>query len=215
MGIVGKTGSGKSIFAKWILARWRRAGWRILIIDPYLRWSNDYAEKPEAATLNSPFIINKTGLLPACPVMLYRPSLPAHQDAAMSSLLLAVVTEGGIVVCFDEGKGASTSGTIPPGVSEVFVAGRKAQVPVYFLSQTPRGIHPDILSQCEWLICFKLNRPEAREYMAEYMGDIRVERPIDPYQFWAWYDQWDRAVLFQPLPESEIKQWLRASNTSG
>lgn len=216
-GIVGKTGSGKSIFGKWLMARWRAAGWRILIIDQYLRWTDlPYAARPEEATLLQPYILAQPRLIPTCPVMIYKPTLPAYSDQGLNILLFDVVEEGNIVVLFDEGKGVSTSHNIPPGVSQVVVAGRKANVPVYFLSQTPRGINPDILAMCEWLVTFQLNRPEDRDYMAVYMEDPAVERPIKPFWFWVKRDTDERARLYHPLPESEIRLWLpRGAATAG
>ena len=207
-GIVGKTGSGKSVFGKWLMARWRAAGWRILIIDQYLRWANTYAETPQEATLHQPYILHTPHLIADCPVMIYKPTLPAYADHNLDLLLFEVVETGYVVVLFDEGRGVSTSHSIPPGVSQVMVAGRKAHVPVYFLTQAPRVIHPDILAMCEWLVLFQVNRPEDREYMAVYMEDPQVERAIKPFWFWVKRDTDERARLFHPLPESEIKQWL-------
>ena len=203
-GIVGKTGSGKSAFARWMLKRWRRAGWRILIVDPYLRWSETFAEKPEEATLDAPFILKTPALLKNAPVMLFRPSLPAMRDEGLNKLMFQAVAEGGVVICFDEGKSVSNQSYIMPGIGECFTAGRKSPLPVIFLTQTPRKIHTDILSQCEWIVVFKLNRPEDRQYMADWMGDRRVAAPIDNHAFWLKHESDDTGQLMQPLHAGEI-----------
>ncbi|HLZ21110.1 MAG TPA: DUF87 domain-containing protein [Ktedonobacterales bacterium] len=204
-GIVGKTGSGKSAFARWMLKRWRKAGWRILIVDPYLRWSEGFAEKPEEATLDKPFVLKTPALIKNSPVMLYRPTLPAYRDEGLNQLMFQAVAEGGVVVCFDEGKSVSTANFIMPGVGECFTAGRKSPLPVLFLTQTPKRIHTDILGQCEWIVVFRQNRPQDRDYMAEWMGDTRVGGQIPNHAFWLKHEDDDGAQLMQPLPEAEIR----------
>ena len=188
-----------------MLKRWLSAKWRIVIVDPYLRWADEFAEKPEDATLDRPFILKSPQLLKNCRVMLYKPSLPAFRDEGLNQLMMEAVQVGGVVVCFDEGKSVSTANYIMPGVAECFTAGRKSPLPVIFLTQTPRKINTDILSQCEWLVVFRQNRPEDREYMAEWMGDTRVAGPIPPFSFWLKHENDDGAQLMQPLPEAEIR----------
>ena len=204
--VVGKTGSGKSVFAKWLLKGWRSKNWRILVIDPYLRFAHEYAEKPEEATLDKPFVLKGASLLQNCPVMLYKPDLPGWRDAGLSGLLQQCVNEGGVVVDIEELKAIATASSIPPGLSELYTAGRKAPAPVISQTQSPHRVPSDMLAQSEWIAAFRLNRLVDREYMAEYMSDMRVEAPIQQkYAFWLYHEGDDRATFFRPLPEKEAR----------
>ena len=204
--LVGKTGSGKSVFALWLLRRWRAKKWRVLVIDPYLRFAKSYAEKPEEATLDKPWVLKTGQLLPNCPVQLYKPSMPGWHDGTLSEMLMQCVREGGVVVDIEELKAIATASSIPPGLSELYTAGRKAPAPVISQTQSPRRVPSDMLAQSEWIVTFRLNRPADRAYMAEYMGDQRVEAPIERYAFWIHNEQEDGATLMRPLPANEVKR---------
>jgi len=78
----------------------------------------------------------------------------------------------------------------------LYTRGRSAGIGVWASAQRPRAIPPNVIGQAEWLFAFRVSRPEDRKYLAQYADEYEtLARPIpDPHGFYTYHASWPRAV---------------------
>jgi hypothetical protein len=210
--IVGKTGSGKSVFARWIDAQYYRAGWPIVIIDPKKRYvdtsvGETYASTPSEATIARPFRNDGT-LVEGCRVQIYLPTFPAIRDTTLDKLLFSVLEHGGMVLHIEDLSQMATESKWPLGFSANLQDGRAADIVMLNLAQQPVGIPTAIAKNTENFAFFRLVSPVDRARAAAYIGDERLTqgRPIPQRYFWYYREGADRATLMSPLTSEQVRQ---------
>ncbi len=197
--IVGKTGSGKSVFARYILRQWMRSHWPILIIDPKHGY-DQFAEEPEAATLERPW----RGWDETAPVCIYQPTMPARHDPDLDALLFMVLEHGNIVVEIEDTYGMMNAQSAPEGYMALITQGRAKGVSVLTLSQRPIGVPDVAMSQADHIVIFRQLGPANIKRMADFTQDQSTTYPLRRYEFRYWNEEMDRSRKFAPLRREDV-----------
>ena len=95
--------------------------------------------------------------------------------------------------------------------SKAFVAlltqGRSKNIPLLTLSQRPRLVTPFAFSEADYLMIFRLSKPEDRKTMQDYV-DQDISKRLPPYHSY-WYDVTrDALTVLRPVPDRE---WIKAA----
>ena len=208
--IVGMTGSGKSVMARYIDRLWARAGWQVLIIDQDDAWEIEgmtHAEKPEDATVEHPWNITRSGRLhPTARVQIFIPLLPGWDDSKFLILMEECFNRGNIVLHFDELYGVIDNQHVPTVIRKLWSGGRKRHVVILALTQRPVDIPKVVVNQAEVKMMFLLLDPDDRDRMANIIGDPQVAREQLPrYWHWYWRVGMTKAEKRGPLPQRDVK----------
>lgn len=209
--VVGKTNTGKTVFARYLDRAWVAARWPLVIIDQDQKFVDEekgehYAEKPEAATVEAPWNITSTGKLePRAPVMIFHPDLPAWSDEKFLQLMQEVFERGFIVLHFDDLFGVADGQHTPLIIRKLWTSGRKKQIPIIALVQRPVDIAKVIMNQAENFFIFLMLDPDDRERMALFLGDPKVKHPPPLYSHWELLAGETEARLVGPLPRHEVR----------
>lgn len=220
--ITGMTGWGKSAFAKFLDRAWFKQWnpeeperfWPILIYDPDEGWFEGtrftYAERPELATVESPWNITGTARLhPTARVQIFHPTLPGWQDNRFLHLEEECLERGRLVKHYDELYGLVDEHHIPIEVGKGWTSGRKFEITTHAISQRPAGLPMPIITQSEHKFSFFLEGQRDRERVADIFADKQVEQVLASLpKYWHIYKQvgvpgW---VKVGPLPRSEIRE---------
>lgn len=202
--IVGKTGSGKSVFARYILAQWSRAHWPVLIIDPKHGYET-FAEEPERATLERPWRVNSLrDLFGVAPVVIYQPAMPARHDPVLDMILFAVLEHGFYVVEIEDTAGMMTSQLAPEGYMALITQGRAKKVSVLTLAQRPFNIPDVAMSQADHVIVFRQLGAANIKRMVDFTQDPAMAYPLAKYQFRYWNEELDKSRKFAPLRREDV-----------
>lgn len=174
--ITGKTGSGKSFFARHLT----RGLPRLIVLDPNFKLDDWGLEEWNRDT--------KKALLEGDDVRIRvtwteRGSSSDFWDEVMWEVFEA----GDCVLYIDEVYSLAPQGKwMPVVMQKIYTQGRTLGLGAISASQRPRWIPPFCISEAEHFIAFRLNKKLDREYMSEFMGD-EVRDPIppeDPHGFW-------------------------------
>lgn len=172
--IFGRTQSGKTTLVKRLVAGYSS----LVIVDPKRRFELARAVivdgRPDAFAQTWPQRHRR---------VIYRPDPAAKRGEDVALVLARVRAYGRTAVVVDEAMEFSTSGWILPAYKALITQGAELQIPVYSLSQRPKGIHNVILTEAEHAFVFDLASAGDREKVAEFFGDGAVERPGVPYAF--------------------------------
>jgi hypothetical protein len=207
--IIGKTGSGKSIFSRWIDQQYYLAGWPILIIDPKKRYVDvsqheTYATTPEDATIKQPYRIENQ-LVEGARVQIYLPTFPAIKDPVLNGLFFQALEHGGMVIHVEDMSQVATEHVIPMGMASCITDGRAAEIVMLLLAQQPVGIPTMILKQSENHVFFRMTSPDDRTKASKILGDDRVYKQVIPKRyFWYMHEGDDRPTLMSPLTREQI-----------
>lgn len=202
--IVGKTGSGKSVFARYILRQWMRAGWPILIVDPKHGYQT-FAESPETATLERPWKIEDPGgLRMGAPVCIYQPTMPARHDPMLDMILFAVLELGYWIVEFEDTAGMMNAQTAPEGYMALITQGRAKHDTVLTLAQRPIGVPDVAMSQASHIIVFRQLGQGNVKRMVEFTQDPSMAYPLRKFEFRYWNEEMDKSRKFAPLRREDV-----------
>lgn len=168
LAIIGATGSGKTVVAKYLLERTTRA----IVVDP----KHTFELESFKVTKGKPFFRKKQYH------MIYRPSMA--RDKELAELLIYFWHQGDTIIYIDELSTISEGypGTIAV-LSEIARTGRERNVGLWVTMQRPRYVPKLFLTEAEQMFVFALRNGEDRLYVAGYAGE-EVKRPIEKYQFW-------------------------------
>ena len=218
--IVGKTGSGKSIFARYILRQWSRAHYPILIIDPKHGY-DQFAEEPEQATLERPWRLGEGGSMELAPIMIYQPIMPARHDPALDALFYAVLRHGHMVVEIEDTAGMMTAQSAPEGYTALITQGRAKGVSVLTLAQRPFNVPDVAMSQADHVVIFRQLGSANIKRMVDFTDDPSVGYPLKKYEFRYWNEEMDKSRKFAPLSREDVlggnvaTQQITRGNTHG
>ena len=186
--VVGKTGSGKTVFVKTVLwnlytskvyhdPKWEEKGNKAMILpfDPMTYPANNIDE-----------LINllNTG---AKSIVYFPPSgLDEAGDMAdFDEVCKAAYLHGNITLFVDEVSFISTSHKIPKYYKEILQRGRSRNVGAVSLTQRPKEIPNAVISESDHQFCFKLNLKTDREKLYTMIPEDYHERmdTIQEYHF--------------------------------
>lgn len=190
--VIGKTGSGKSVFGLWLLSRAAFDQQPFIIVD-YKH--DEMIEQIDRARVIG---FNESPKQPGIYILRPHPS----EDEQMEGFLRRVWERGRTGLFFDEtaelpkhyGKGA---------LHACLTQGRSKRIPIIGCTQRPTGVVPALFTEADFFACFYLQKPEDVASFARYTPwnprDI-IDNRLPPHHC-RWYDSpRDVALTLAPCP---------------
>jgi len=165
--LIGATGSGKSVLARYMLDSISR----VLVIDPKHTWDEDGYR----AASRLPMFSKEWRIV-------YRPGM--DDDEKMAAILVEAWKRGDLVVYVDEAASISESFPLSTRMlSEIARTGRERRVSLWSAMQRPRHTPRVFLTETEVWFVFRLRSGEDRAYIGAYVGEEVTEK-IGVFEFW-------------------------------
>lgn len=197
---IGKTGSGKSFLA-WSLLGLLLAkikGLQVIIVDP----KHEHTHFGGGESLDKPKLVQKYEEDTRVQVIQVW-----NWTAALDDLVAKSFERGKVIVVFQELGGLATSRVIPDGMTKLCTQGRGKGVGAWFMIQSVKKYPTVVKQQTEIFFVFRITDANDRKEVLAYVPDVRVAETRLPKRFfWVFVDDWDSAVLFQPIVVSKRKQ---------
>lgn len=209
--IVGKSGTGKSVFARWIDYQYFKANWPVVIIDPKRRYvdaalGDEFSMDPAKSTIARPWKNTEGIFNPEAKVQVYLPTFPALKDPILDKLLFSLLDRGGVVCHIEDITQVANESASPTGLQALLTDGRAAEVVMLILAQRPVGIPRNMIDQAENFVFFRMPDIDDRTRASKILGDKRVEQVILPKRyFWYLHEGDDYPTKFSPLPLREVR----------
>lgn len=156
--LLGKTGSGKSEFAKYML-RMVSQKMPVVIIDPNETWLGKFPQwetrRKNPGTIDKPHLVEKFN--PKLHVQCFQPDVDGSEpDERLAALCYAILHAENRFVYFDETEGIATATAVPRYIRRIWKTGRAHNIGAWAATQAPAGIPKIFKSQAEKLISFKV-----------------------------------------------------------
>lgn len=195
--VMGRTGSGKTVFLTWMLSHASIDERPWIVID----------HKKDGYLANLPRIeeIN-LGTLPKYPgLYIVKPGF--QEDDAVDEYLHRILARGNIGIMTDEGSSIPQREPRYLGLKSIFAQGRSKRTPILFGTQRPSWINKSVLSESDYFACFHLSYAPDRDRAKEFMP-AQVEDRLDRFHS-HWYDvKQDAYFVVQPVDEQDALQRL-------
>lgn len=194
--VIGKTGSGKSVFGLWLLSRAAFHEQPFVIVD--------YKHDELIEHIDYAPVIGYDEIPKQPGIYILRPH--PSEDEQMEGFLRKVWERGRVGLYFDEtaelpkhyGKGA---------LHACLTQGRSKRIPVIACTQRPTGVAPAIFTEADFFACFYLQKPEDVQSFARYTPwDAReiINNRLPPFHC-RWYDSpRDVALTLGPSPGDDV-----------
>lgn len=173
--LAGKTGSGKTYFARRLLAGLPR----LVVIDP-------------KASLKEWGLLAPTGwrwrsfLKDGAPGR-FRILPPIEDDLRgwYETLFQDLYNAGNVTVYIDEAYAVAPPGSQPgKWLTALYTRGRERGIGVWAATQRPTWIPLFLISEADWIVTFRLNLTADRKRIADIAGDPLLARIPDTHGFW-------------------------------
>lgn len=188
--IAGKTGSGKTFFARYLL----QSATRLVVLDP--KGMLDAKTEP-GWRLTDWTAKGEKALRDGKPVRL---RVPYPADGDWTPYVKAVFEARNVVLYIDEMYGVVSPGK-SPDVLEWLVAcwtrGRQLGIGVYTATQRPVWVPLFAMSEADWFFVFRLTLDEDRKRLASFMGPSAMYPIADEFGFLTYNVRW-RAPVYTP-----------------
>lgn len=163
--LLGKTGSGKTEFAKYLLREVAKV-WPVVIIDPNELWlgkgkggrASEWASRKEPGTIDKPHLITKFN--PKWRVQLIQPDEDDLSD--LEELCRQLMKVGDHFIYFDETEGIATATQVPKFIRVLWKRGRAHNIGAWASTQVPTGIPRLFKSQSEHRVILKVGEEDAK-----------------------------------------------------
>lgn len=192
--IVGRTGSGKTVFASWILSLQDFAARPWVIID--------YKRDP---LLNSIDRIREIGLhkVPTEPGIYRINPAPVVDDEAVEDWLLRVWQQENLGLYVDEVYMLPSK----VGFPGILTQGRAKHISAIVLAQRPAWLSRFVLSEADYFAAFHLNHAEDRKTVGDCLPHGALKDRLPDFCCY-WYDVSQNALFdLKPVPDpAEIAQ---------
>lgn len=187
---VGRTTTGKTYAARLLLLGARR----LVVIDPKGRLSDAYrlSQGDPPWGLAEPSDETDALLASGAPV---RVRYGAPLDGDYSGIFRRCYDAQNLTVYLDEVYGVAPSGRPDDWLTALYTRGAELGIGVWAATQRPRRIPLIVLSEAAWTRLFRLKLQSDREYMAEQIGPVALEKLTD-HQFWLYRDSWDCPIKY-------------------
>lgn len=174
--MLGRTGSGKTLFMRWLLSLMPIETMPWVVFD--YKQAGDFSDIPYTHKI-------RVGELPTRPgVYICEPSF--YDDEKVDSHLLDILRHGNTGVLFDEGAAVPQREPRFLGLKTMLSQGRGKRVPVIFGSQRPKHINKSLLSEGDYFARFHLSYDGDADAVNEFMPKASQE-PLDDFHSY-WYD---------------------------
>jgi len=203
--IVGKTGVGKTILAKWLLNKKAKKKKIVIVADHLWRGKDKQglaipfiAKGP--GTVDSPRVVKRFDK--NLHVQIYLPTMPGWTDQGLQKLYADVMKHGNVVIYIDELYKVIDSSHIQssPRFLLLWTEGRKYGVEAWGGAQKPTYIPDIVMSQAENWAVFRVINDDDLKKISKMTDtpDIRDHR-IPKYFWWFWNQEMDHAKLMKPI----------------
>jgi hypothetical protein len=207
--IFGKTGSGKTQYAKHLL-RIVAEKMPVVIVDPNELWCGKYpqweTEKKKPGTIDKPHLIDKFN--PKWHVQCLQPDVDGSEpDERLERLCYDVLAHENIFIYFDETEGIATATHVPRYIRRIWKTGRAHGIGAWAVTQAPKGIPRIFKSQAEKLITFKVGDEDVDTVAALVHATQEEVAGLQRFE-WLYYDNktMDYAIWNPPIPYKEHKK---------
>lgn len=202
--IIGKTGSGKSEFAKYLL-RLVAQKMKVVIIDPKEFWMGKHpiwANKKQLGSVDQPRLVNEFN--PKWQVQCLQPDADDPEDTRLAAMCRETLKYGNIFLYFDETEDIATAHSVPGYIRRVWKTGRALGVGAWVSTQAPTGIPKIFKSQAEHFVSFKVGDEDADVVASLLHTDVETVRNLGKYE-WLYYNtNMDEAVKNPPIPYKKV-----------
>lgn len=191
LAVVGRTGSGKTVFSTWALSLAPFDRQPYVIVDYKRDQLIGAIDRIEEISLKE--IPKKPGLYRVVP-------LP-HEETEVNEWLWKIWERGKTGLYFDEMYNVPDPQK-RSALRAVLTQGRSKRIPVIGVSQRPAWISRFLFSEADFFACFHLNTTEDVQRIGSFMpNDVGARLP--PYHA-HWYDvSRDTALTLSPVPSEE------------
>lgn len=128
--------------------------------------------------------------------IIYRPR--SGTDEEFDDLCRQVFYRGNNTLVLDETASHCGAGKIMPHHDLIMRLGRSMGVGIINGTQRPRGIHNNVISQCEHFFVFDLIQETDRKKLAEFCGEKMMQRAKD-YHFWYYNIRSEEPIFCRPV----------------
>lgn len=191
MGIIGRTGSGKTQAAFWFLS-----------YAPFDRMPYYIVDYKGDDLLNSIDDIKEVGLheKPTTHPGIYRVHPRAlADDEAVEKWLWKIREQENTGLFFDEGYMLPNKGAM----RTLFTQGRSLHIPIIICTQRPVRVDPFLFSECDFFAVFFLNRKKDAETAQSYLSEGALAYRLPEFHF-VWHDVGkDVTLRCQPVPPAD------------
>lgn len=184
--VCGKTGSGKSYLVK-------------NLIIPQLNNAIVYDFKHEIE-LPGYDIFTKIADFKKYPNrnrVIYRPADATNEE--FDRLCKQAFYRGNTTLVLDEIAFHTSAGKICRYHDMIMRLGRSKGIGIINCTQRPRGVHNNIISQCNHFFMFNQTQKTDQEKLAEFCGDMVLEKLPDRYWFYYFRDDMEEPILCRPI----------------
>lgn len=195
--IIGRTGTGKSVFASWLLAKQPIDKMPWLIID--------YKGEELFRGINARAVTElKPGAkIPRHPGLYITYPLIEEDDRAVEDMLWNIYDRGRTGLFVDEAPMLPNC----TAMTALMAQGRSKRIPAIVCTQRPVGIDPYIFSQASYFAVFPIQRRKDQLYMEEYINTPKflIENHLERHHcLWRDVDNAQNTVLSPVPPPSTI-----------
>lgn len=199
--ILGKTGSGKTAFAKYML-RLLQGKMRIVIVDPKEYWLGDnpvWASRKEEGTVDKPRLVQTFD--PKLSVQCLQPD--EEEDDSLEKLCREVLKTRRTFMYFDETEGIATAHHVPGYLRRIWKTGRALKVGAWVSTQAPTGIPKIFKSQAEKFFVFKVGEEDKPLAASFAHVDISTFGQLRDYEYFYYDTIMDKGIHMPPVPFKE------------
>lgn len=197
--VVGRTGSGKTVFGVWLLLMMLKGPWRNMPVTIF-----DYKRDKliqRLITCGAAHSISVHDKPPTKPGLYVVQPLPDVDNEAVTEYLMKVWKNEDHGVYVDEGY---MIGRYNRAFRALLTQGRSKSIPMIYLSQRPVEMDKFAFTEADYWVVFTLTDDDDKKIVKRYTG-VRINRDLAKYHC-VWYDVGnDQTATFVPCPaQNEI-----------
>lgn len=196
--VMGRTGSGKTVFLTWLLSHASIEERPWIMIDH--KDDNYLAKLPRVERI-------KLGEIPRHPG-LYHVKARFTDDEKTDTYLHNILAKGNIGIFTDEGSSIPQREPRFLGLKSIFAQGRSKRTPILFATQRPAHINKSVLSEGDFYALFHMQNEDDIDRVNKVMPRALTEKLLDEYHS-HWYDvKQNASFTLGPVSEDETMQRL-------
>lgn len=190
--LVGRTGSGKTFFARALLTGARR----LVILDS----KGTLRDWPGVIDVPISHIADDQEHFDTLLAEYGRLRVLISTPAEGETVARLAYHAGDLIVYIDEMYGVIPPGTrVGPWIQALYTRGRELGIGVWSGTQRPTWAPLVMFSEAEWFVVFQLLLEEDRRRVAGFFGEEAEARIPDRHGFWLFHISWPRPYYFAQL----------------
>lgn len=206
--ILGKTGSGKTVFVKHLLREVSKL-YPVVIVDPNELWlgkgkgkhAKEWATGKDLGSIDKPRLV--TTFSPKWKVQCIQPD--EDELDKLERLCYDVMKKEDIFIYFDETEGVATATHVPKFIRTLWKRGRAHHVGAWAATQVPKGIPRIFKSQAEHFVVMKVGQEDAQIASEIAHVEENVVAKLKPYEYLYYEHKMDNGEFHPPIPFEDKK----------